>query len=41
MILGLDELTNVRIRLKMHKLNSCIVNGDLVRPHIHSILKKT
>ena len=31
MILSLDELTNVHMRLRMHELNTCIVNRDLVR----------
>ena len=40
MIFGLDEFTNIHMRFRMHKLNSCIINGDLVRPHIFSIFTK-
>ena len=32
MILGLDELINAYARLGIHRLDSCISNGDLVRP---------
>ena len=41
MILGLDELTNDHMRLRIHGLNLCILNQDLVRPYILQLFKST